>query len=653
MLGEWLPVPRRVRLVFLAVMLLLAATLGWLGWRLLAQDQQLAAQRLAERRDTAADLIVAALEKRLLEVEQDLDRVLADGAPVNPPSSSDTATVMMFRSGSLRTWPEQGLIYQPELPGPREAADDIFAAADALEFRARDHLGAIAALHQPANSGDPTVRAAALVRVARNQLKAGRLSDAQRSYTALAHLPSVSVGGLPAAAAASVGSLALLERQGDRVALVETARSLLRDVHAGRWPMSFATYQYVAAEAARWLPEVERTPPRQIALAEAATWLWERRARDAPSLLAGRASLAMPAGSVLMLWRASGGDVAALIAAADHLERTWVANLQPLLAARGVRLSLTHPDGRSFLGPQDDVGGRPAIRLASATGLPWTVQVLDAGGVDEAFIARRRLLLASMGVLVALILIGGWVVGRSVGRELAVADLQRDFVSAVSHEFRTPLTTLCQLSELLVRDRVAGEQDRRHYYALLHKESERLRRLVEALLTFGRLEAGTMPLRFEDVDASALVRQSVAEFAESGQASGHRFDVESNGDGPVVRADRETLRCVLWNLFENAAKYSPASDTVWVEVSKDGTHTRIAVRDRGVGIPRSEHRRIFEKFVRGSAARASDIRGTGIGLAIARQIVRAHGGDITVDSEPGRGSTFSVLLPISPVSQKA
>jgi signal transduction histidine kinase len=102
---------------------------------------------------------------------------------------------------------------------------------------------------------------------------------------------------------------------------------------------------------------------------------------------------------------------------------------------------------------------------------------------------------------------------------------------------------------------------------------------------------------------------------------------------------------VFWNLFENAVKYSPGCDTVWLSLSRRGPHVEIEVRDQGVGIPSSEHRRVFEKFVRGSTAREKNISGTGIGLAMARQIVRAHGGDITLESEPGKGSTFRVVLP--------
>jgi signal transduction histidine kinase len=144
------------------------------------------------------------------------------------------------------------------------------------------------------------------------------------------------------------------------------------------------------------------------------------------------------------------------------------------------------------------------------------------------------------------------------------------------------------------------------------------------------------------------VRRAATEFEQGQQARKHRFEVETGTESPAVHADPEALRCVFWNLFENAVKYSPECDTVWVKLARNGRHIEVAVRDRGVGIPPGEQRRIFEKFVRGSAARQSNVRGTGVGLAMARQIVRAHGGEITVESEPGQGSTFRVLLPVSP-----
>ena len=114
---------------------------------------------------------------------------------------------------------------------------------------------------------------------------------------------------------------------------------------------------------------------------------------------------------------------------------------------------------------------------------------------------------------------------------------------------------------------------------------------------------------------------------------------------PAVRADREALGRALWNLLDNAAKYSPASPQVWVDLGCEDQRVAIQVRDRGTGIPAAERTTIFDKFVRGATAKTSGVEGTGIGLSMVHHIVRAHGGDVRLDSEPGRGSTFTILLP--------
>jgi signal transduction histidine kinase len=116
---------------------------------------------------------------------------------------------------------------------------------------------------------------------------------------------------------------------------------------------------------------------------------------------------------------------------------------------------------------------------------------------------------------------------------------------------------------------------------------------------------------------------------------------------PPARADREALSCVVWNLLDNAVKYSPECRTVWVDLARENGHVAIRVRDKGVGIPREEHERIFQKFVRGETAKSLAVPGTGIGLAVAQQIIRRHGGEIRLNSEPGAGSTFTVLLPVA------
>lgn len=634
--------PRQIRLVFPAVMILLASMLGSVAWLLLEQDLQLAAQRLGERRDAAADLAVAALEKRLSGIEQELTRMLADrGARPAIPASG--TVFVQFLPDSIRSWPDDGLVYYPIAQEATEVSDARFAAADALEFQKRDYAGAIAALREPALSNDPRIRAAALTRIARNYRKAGRPRDSLKASGQLTELGATPVAGMPAALAGGLSALYVLQQQKDQESLVTAAHALDRDLNSGRWRISLAAYTSVLQEARRVIGDTAESIRPRAGVAEGVEWLWERWNLDRASLASGRQSLPTRAGPVLLLWKTSASAAVAFAAPVDYLESEWLAEMKPRLDTLHVQLALTDLEGRTVSGKSPDASSRPAIKLAPATALPWTVQVFNTDEADP-FGSRRTLLLTGMSVLLALILTGTWFIGHAMSRELAVARLKTDFVSTVSHEFRTPLTTLCQLSELLKRNRVAGEADRQQYYELLHNESNRLRRLVEALLNFGRLEAGKWQFHFEELDAATLVRQSADEFIEAQQTRGHRFEVETQ-DCSVVHADRETLRCVFWNLFENAVKYSPGCDTVWVNLKKNGSHVEIAVRDRGVGIPSSEQRTIFEKFVRGAAARQSNISGAGIGLAMAREIVRAHGGDITLESAPGNGSTFRVVLP--------
>jgi signal transduction histidine kinase len=317
-----------------------------------------------------------------------------------------------------------------------------------------------------------------------------------------------------------------------------------------------------------------------------------------------------------------------------------------LLPGQGVEIRLTDPEGRHVLGPNE--GPFPtSVRLASSTRLPWSVHAatVDAEPVLAPSRARARNLDAALGAVAVLVLSGAWLVGRALRRELAVSRLQSDFVSSVSHEFRTPLAALCLTSDLLASGRVASEQDRTAYHRVLVRESQRLRRLVEDLLEFGRMEAGVVQYHFETVDPAEVVAEVVGDFEREVAASGYRVELHAEEETPLVNADRTALGSAVWNLLDNAVKYSPAERTVWIETGCDASRAAIRVRDRGLGIPVAERERIFEKFARGAAASNGGIRGTGVGLAMVRRIVAAHGGEIRLESEPGLGSTFTLLLP--------
>jgi signal transduction histidine kinase len=204
---------------------------------------------------------------------------------------------------------------------------------------------------------------------------------------------------------------------------------------------------------------------------------------------------------------------------------------------------------------------------------------------------------------------------------------------------------MCQIAELFADERVPEAEQRRQYYGLLVRETRRLRRLVENLLDFARMEGGAKEYRLEALDAAALVQDVVSEFQEEAAARGYGIELSIADAGMIVQADGEALRRALWNLLDNAVKYSPDCRTVWVEVARENNQCRILVRDRGLGVSAEEQKRIFEKFARGAGSKTAAVKGTGIGLSMVDHIVRAHRGKVRVQSELGRGSAFVILLP--------
>jgi two-component system phosphate regulon sensor histidine kinase PhoR len=209
------------------------------------------------------------------------------------------------------------------------------------------------------------------------------------------------------------------------------------------------------------------------------------------------------------------------------------------------------------------------------------------------------------------------------------------------------LTTLRQLTELLAEGRIHEESRRRRYFSVLQQETSRLHQLVEDLLDFGRMEAGRRQYKFESLDFSELVQGGIEEYQQQADANGHKIEIHSDHSRLLIDADREALRRVVRNLLDNAVKYSPEAKTVWVETGCERHAAILRVRDEGIGIPPEEKSRIFEKFVRGEAAKKACIPGTGIGLAMVKEIVTVHHGELDLSSEVGLGSTFTVQFPFS------
>jgi signal transduction histidine kinase len=637
-LRDWLQPPRRLIALFLLVTLVPLLALVASGWRLLEQDQALSLSQLSERREQAADLAVSELERFVAAVEQGLRDPQALRAAVG--SDSGIVGIVIDRQ-RLEAFPSDRLPFYPLADAGREAPSTTFVEGEVLEFRQDALPGAIAVYRRLARSNDDAVRAGALIRLARTYRKSGQHRQALDAYAEAAQMSGVAVGGVSVDLLAQWARCELLDTLQRSTDLLPHARALYADLMQGRWHIDRTTFDLHLADAKRWASEDAAVAGTSLALAGAVESLWHEWQRQAPEGRAGsgRRVIRASASSVTVLWTSTEERLSALLADSSYVESQWLSKTSPALDRQRLRLTLSDAAARPVSG---DVR-----RAASDTGLPWSLVVSDVNPQGELARVSGRTTLWFWGLaLLAVVTTGGIVIiARSVMRDLAVARLQSDFVAAVSHEFRTPLTSLRQLTEVLVDGRVT-EEKRDGYYRALERQTDRLQRLVESLLDFGRMEAGTSPYRMEPLDACALIRSVVDDFEHDSAANGHHVELRVDGlDGTVVAGDREALTHAVWNLLDNAVKYSPQCETVWVDVERAGQRLAIHVRDRGLGVPRDEHADIFRKFVRGAGAKALGIKGTGIGLAMVQHIVAAHGGTVAVSSEPGAGSTFTLLLP--------
>ena len=225
--------------------------------------------------------------------------------------------------------------------------------------------------------------------------------------------------------------------------------------------------------------------------------------------------------------------------------------------------------------------------------------------------------------------------------------LKEDFVSTVSHELRTPLSSLRGFAELML-NREYPPARQREFLTVIHNESVRLTNLINDFLDIQRLESGRQAYAFKAVDIASLVREVVAVHGSVDAAE--RVRLELPEDLPRVRADDERVRQVLSNLVSNALKFSPQGSAITISGAADDTLVSIRITDEGMGIPEEAIPKLFEKFFRVETGDARRIGGTGLGLSIVKEIVEAHSGKVSVESELGKGSTFSFTLPVAGIS---
>jgi signal transduction histidine kinase len=227
-----------------------------------------------------------------------------------------------------------------------------------------------------------------------------------------------------------------------------------------------------------------------------------------------------------------------------------------------------------------------------------------------------------------------------------VARLKADFVANVSHDLKTPLSVIRMFGETLEMGRVTDPATREEYYRVITRESERLSRLIDNVLDFSRIEGGRRTYDRVPAPVEPLVRGSLEPFAYPLSQGGFKVEVDVAPDLPDVMMDAAAVGQALSNLIDNAIKYAGERKTLRVSAAVTDGRLALAVADEGIGIAPAEHARIFEKFYRVGRSDTQGRRGSGVGLALVRHVAEAHGGRVTVESRPGTGSRFTLVLPV-------
>jgi len=261
------------------------------------------------------------------------------------------------------------------------------------------------------------------------------------------------------------------------------------------------------------------------------------------------------------------------------------------------------------------------------------------------WVHRSFLLLGILSVF----MIGGLLLTKHVvGKEMALAKLKSDFVSNVSHELRTPLALIRLYAETLELGRITTREKKQQYYRIVRKESERLTALINNILDFSRIEAGRKEYEFRETDIGDLVHNTLDSYRYQIEQQGFAFEEKIDDNLPPVVVDREAIARAVVNLVNNALKYSDDDKFLGVKLYRDNGSVKLEVIDHGIGIARRDQSKIFEKFYRTGDPLVHNTKGSGLGLSLVRHITEAHGGEIEVESTPGKGSRFIISLPLKP-----
>ena len=641
---------KQVLLFFLAV-LLPSLVLTAFTWRMIRQEQELAGKRVADERRRAAREIGQLLLARLEKIELQEVRALSDRSmrlSGNDYANPEVVLVGLVDEGRLLLpWEADqksgDLRRLPDIP----ALSQVIGQAEHEEF-AHGNLSRAADLYRQyiERTRNPVQRANARLSLARALLKLRRTTEAAEQYWNVLMSPR-SVKDEYGVPFSLYAGRALVGRGMGHSEVLDLVRA---ELQRSEWLSAASCYllrdlvdaiagdapeESLRSEAGR----CRRDILQQVEIVEHALAL----ARDFQGLGFGAAH---DNRTEEPEWIAYGST-------------PWLLSLASVQG--GLRDLLLVVDPRAVLA---------SVRSDSASvgSIPGKINLLDGNAVEGYLLSSIRNLRVDFVdepqtpakgwapwrsfYLLALFLVlsatsfGAYLLWRDVRREVQTAEMRSQFVSSVSHELKTPLTAIRMFAETMSLGRSRTPEAQKEYLDTIVNESERLTRLLNNVLDFTKIEAGRKAYRLQPTDLSELIHAAARTMQYPLSQQGFSLNVKIEEGAVEVKADRDAMEQAILNLLSNAMKYSGDSRDIDLRLAAKNGQAVIQVTDHGVGIDPEEQKKIFEKFYRVRSPENDRTAGSGLGLALVDHIVRAHGGQIRVESTPGKGSSFSICLPL-------
>ena len=696
---------KKILLIFLLTIFIPSVTLSIFGLRAIRNEQFRLAEQIENEHRRMADLLKSQVAVRIYELNSSLQYLAGHPAALER-KFADLDDLISSRLTGESLLGQIIVIYHDEGPlfplfqslesirynSPLVLTTNqkaVLSEAEDFEYRQKNYRRAISLYEGLFSSGkDESFKAEMLANTARCLMRFGSYTRAIQVYTqVLEEFPvALSSSGLPLGLAAELQILECYQKLNNPQKSFESALKLYGDILQKPWNLNRDQYNLYCSMVEGGLADDLSRPQNEFEIApfendfqrlkdlhreqEAKYRKVEdikqsivpelKRMLDSEQVssdLSIHRSLLTNEGEMLLVgsWIPGNngmerqGLLAAEISKENFKEEILSPALSEFLVLGDLNVIISSLQGEELIGETD-----PKYSVSTITAFfggnfpPWKMEFFRSKAESSSLKSlSKSFYFWTILTLLLILTFGAILISRTLSQEMEILKIKSDFVSSVSHELKTPLTSIKALIERLKEGKVKDSEKMMEYYSIISHDTEKLTRLVKNILDFSKIEEGKMEYEFEETDIPPLVRQQLKSFRQDEIHKDVKIFAHIAENIPPIQADSDALARAVNNLLNNAVKFSPQNPEIYVDVRCEEDDLKISVKDRGIGISEEEIDKIFDKFYQGKNALRQTVKGTGLGLTLVRHIAEAHGGGVAVESIPGQGSTFSLILPLN------